>query len=399
MKFANDNILEKLDKSLINNLRKNTFLFDSSANLIYSSTNNLKPQYCDKILSELMQKNEEVFVPFGANELLGIRFIERGKIYYGIALAEDKVGKETMKFLALLLLTSFSLSVLIILLLSFYLSSLITSPITKLTREVEKISPGKLSFRVFEDEGKDEVVFLASKFNEMLDRVENAFKFQHQFINHLSHELKTPLAIMMANVERSLIEDENEKLKSSMQFQKNAIMELSHIMNIMLDITMMENKLTTAHSETIRIDEIIFECVDEITILNANAYFDFDIDATLDEVALTTSGNSRMIKLAVMNLIKNAVNFSAKEKPSIEISASNDKVHIKISNDGNLLEEGERLLLFKQSFRGKNSLSVKGFGLGLVFTHRIVAMHNGSLDYSVIEGNRNCFILSLPIAA
>jgi len=80
------------------------------------------------------------------------------KRYYGIALAEDKVGKETMKFLALLLLTSFSVSVIILVLLSFYLSSLITSPITKLTREVENISPGKLSFRVFEDKGKDEVV-------------------------------------------------------------------------------------------------------------------------------------------------------------------------------------------------------------------------------------------------
>src|ERR1700722_732760 len=55
MKYANDNILEKLDKNLINNLRQNTFLFDSSANLIYSSTNNLKPQYCDEILAELTQ--------------------------------------------------------------------------------------------------------------------------------------------------------------------------------------------------------------------------------------------------------------------------------------------------------------------------------------------------------
>ena len=67
MKFANDNILEKLDKNLINNLRKNTFLFDSSTNLIYSSTNNLKPQYSDEILGKLMQNNDEVFLPFGAN--------------------------------------------------------------------------------------------------------------------------------------------------------------------------------------------------------------------------------------------------------------------------------------------------------------------------------------------
>jgi two-component system sensor histidine kinase ArlS len=397
MKFANDNILEKLDKNLINNLRQNTFLFDSSANLIYNSTINLKPDYCDEVLKKLMHKDDEVFLPIGSNELLGIKFIERGKRYYGIALAEDKVGKETMNFLDLLLLTCFTLSVIILVLLSFYLSSLITYPITRLTKEIEDISPDNLSHRVFQDKGKDEVIFLASKFNEMLDKVENAFKFQHQFINHLSHELKTPLAIMMANLERAFIDDDNEKLKSSMHFQKNAIMELSNIMNIMLDISRMENKLTATHFESIRIDEIIFECVDELTILNANTRFDFNIHNALDEVTLTISGNSRMVKLAVMNLIKNAVSFSSKENPALEISVLKNKVILKVYNDGALLEKDEQLLLFKTSFRGKNSLSVKGFGLGLVLTHRIVKIHNGDLEYSVYESKRNCFTLSLPI--
>ena len=395
---VSNDILEKLDKKLINNLRQNTLLYDSSQNLIYSGASNIAPEYTDQILHKLKQNNRELFLPYGEKELFGIKFSDRGRTYYGIAQAEDEVGKGTMKFLALILLASFSVSLVVVLLLSFYFSNLITRPIRRLTREIEDISPLDLSYRVYQDKGKAEVVFLASKFNEMLDKVENAFKFQHQYINHLSHELKTPLSVMMANVERSIVEDDIEKLRSSMQFQKNALMGLSNIMDIMLDISKMENMVASASEESIRIDEVIFECVEEIGILNNNVRFDFDIDSALTEANLTVACNSRMVKLALLNLIKNAFKYSSKEKPSIAISKSENRVQIRIANDGPLIDQNEQQKLFKQSFRGKNSLPGTGYGLGLVLTSRIVKMLNGTLEYTIVDGTKNCFTLGLPTA-
>jgi signal transduction histidine kinase len=282
--------------------------------------------------------------------------------------------------------------------LSFYFSDLITRPIRRLTREIEDISPLDLSYRVYQDKGKDEVDFLAGKFNELLDKLEKAFKFQQQYINHLSHELKTPLSVMMANVERSIVEDDIEKLRKSMQFQKNALMGLSNIMDIMLEISKMEHMAAPAGRGATRIDEVIFECVEEIGILNNNVRFDFDIDSTLTDANLTVACNSRMVKLALLNLIKNAFNYSSKEKPSIAISKSENLVHINIANDGPLIEQKEQQMLFKQSFRGKNSLPGTGYGLGLVLTSRIVKLLSGTLEYSIVDGARNCFTLSLHTA-
>jgi signal transduction histidine kinase len=389
MRNVDDDILDKLDKSFVNNLRQNTFLLDSSSNLIYASTGNKKPYYADEIIGKLRHGSDEIFLPLDTCEVLATKFIEKGKTYYGLAKAEDKVGKETMRFLALLLLASFFISVVVIILLSYYLSGLITSPITKLAKEIENISPGKLSVRVSENKRKDEVNYLSVMFNELLDKVESAFKFQHQFIQHLSHELKTPLAVMMADAEAALVIDTPDNYKDCLQFQKDGLVELSNIMNTMLDISKKENHLIG--SDSIRVDELLFDCVDEVSLQNSQAIFDLKIDQSIEKSErLTINGNSRMLKMAFCNLLKNAVNYSATQKVSIEIMPLNCHVQVSITNDGSTISMSETEYLFKQIFRGANA-KTKGFGIGLILTNRIVVLHNGMIKYMVTKEGLNCF--------
>ena len=397
MHNIDDDVLDKLDKSVVNNLRQNTFLFDSSGTLIYTTTDNAKPHYADEILSSLRQGNNELFVPVDTCELLGVKFLDKGKTYYGIAKADDKVGRATMKFLAILLLTSFSVSVIIVILLSRYLSCLITSPMTRLAKEIENISPGKLSVRVFENKRKDEINYLASKFNEMLDKVENAFKFKHQFIHHLSHELKTPLAVMMANAESALVENAFDNYKDCLQFQKDGIVELSNMINTMMDISKKENQLTDY--DNIRIDELVFECIDEISLLNSHAMFDFQIDQPIEQSErLTIKGNSRMLKIAIGNLLKNAVTYSTSQSVKVEVAAKDNHVELSIINDGNTISDDETKHLFKQTFRGANNNNAKGFGLGLILTNRIITLHEGTIKYKITDQGMNCFSTQFQVS-
>lgn len=395
----NNDLLRLFDQNTITSLSNEKILvFDSSFGLIYSSIDSEDIGFSERVLP-VLKSEDSVYEQSEDNyELVGLKFRDKGQTYYGIGQAYDRFGKRKVHFLSLLLLGTFVIVSVLIVFLSFYLSSIITRPITRLTKNIEIISPDHLSNRVHLVFADDEIGFLGNKFNELLDKVESAFTFQSHYIQHLSHELKTPLAVMMANAERALAEDNPEQLKNSMHFQMKAIMELSHLINALLDISKTEKNQGLVNSEAIRIDETIFECIDEILVLSANIRFDFMMDETLDEENLTVAGNSRMIKMAIMNLIKNAVNFSVKEKPTIEITPSGSRVRIKISNDGPVLAHEDQIQLFKHSFRGKNSASVKGFGLGLVLTSRIINLHNGSLEYAIDQRRRNCFILCLPIA-
>ncbi|RYD59078.1 MAG: HAMP domain-containing histidine kinase [Sphingobacteriales bacterium] len=394
----NHNMLRLFDRNTINSLyEEKIILFDSSFKVIYLSTDDKDISYSPNILKQL-RAADQVQLSDDRFETIALKFKHDGKLYYGIAKAHDRFGKSKLEFLKWILISTFIVSTALMVLLSIYLSRLITKPVSLLTAEIEKISPGDLSKRVQISETRDEVSFMAGKFNELLDRVERAFKFQYHFVNHLSHELKTPLAIMMTNAERALTEGDAESLKTSLQFQQHALMELSHIINTMLDISMSETRVANVQTDVIRVDELLFECMDEITLLDSRVQFDFIMDESLDtSERLTISGNTRMLKMAMLNLLKNAVNYSDNKKPFIEIRSAGCDIELDFLNNGQVLPVEERERLFRHLFRGSNSNDIKGFGLGLVLVHRIVTLHSGSIIYSVLPDGQNCFEMKLPL--
>jgi signal transduction histidine kinase len=395
---VNYEMLRLFDRNTINSLyEEKIILFDSSFRILYKSNDDKQVTYSPVILRRLHDV-DEIHFSDNRHETVGLRFAHDGKQYYGIAKAYDRFGKSKLEFLKWLLIGTFVASTVLMVLLSFYLSRLITRPVTQLTAEIERISPDNLAKRVEAKDTRDEVGFLAYKFNELLDRVERAFKFQYHFINHLSHELKTPLAVMMTNTERALTEGDTPSLRKSLQFQQHALMELSHIINTMLDISMSETRMADVQKDSIRVDELLFECMDEITLLDSSVQFDFIMDESLDSSdRLTVNGNTRMLKMALLNLLKNAVNYSDNQKPFIKILSATGAIVINFINNGPILAAEEQERLFRHLFRGSNSKQIKGFGLGLVLVHRIVTLHNGFVSYSVTSDGQNCFSVRLPI--
>lgn len=204
---------------------------------------------------------------------------------------------------------------------------------------------------------------------------------------------------MMANAEGALADNRPDTLQQSLLFQKNYLMEVSRIINAMLDISKTENKLIDVTSDDIRIDEILFECIDEISQLTPSVQIDVMFEGAIEKGdKLTIRGNNRMLKMAFINLLKNAVNYSDRINPALEVNSSDRILNIKFYNDGGIITENDRKHLFTHLFRGENSTDKKGFGLGLVLVQRIIKLHNGEIFYTVAPDGRNCFVVNLPLA-
>lgn len=393
--------LKLFDHNTVNSLYdEKILLFDAGGRLIYNSLDDDTVTCPKEILIRLFDGEQEIRTNEGAQELLALRFTDGHQVFYGIAEAYDRFGKSKITFLRNSLIVVFAIVTVLLMLASLALATAITRPISALAREIDAISPDDLSVRVHALQGNDEISMLSSKFNELLERVERAFKFQHHFIHHVSHELKTPLSVMLANAEGALAGNDAASIKESLAFQKNNLMELSHIINAMLDISKTENQLLDIATDTLRVDELLFECVDETSFLTPGVQVDVFFDQVIDNSdSLTIHGSSRMLKLAFMNLLKNAIIYDLYHQPEIHIQPQQDHVLIKFVNTGELISPADREKLFTHLFRGENSRGKKGFGLGLPLVLRIIKLHNGDVSYSVDDNGRNCFTIQLPLNA
>lgn len=391
-------LLQTMDRNTINNLYDEKILiFNDNNELIYSSVDDTKIPYSADIFNQLIYEKKDIETTEDKYEVVGVAIIHQGKYYYGIAKAYDKFGKRQIAYLQLVLIITYFISLALIIILAFFLSDRITSPIESLTKQVESISIDDLSKKINLPANKDEIGILVQKFNELLDRLQLQFSYQKNFVSQISHELKTPLAIMLTNAERSLAEDDPKQWRQSLDFQRSTTMELAHIINALIDLSKVEISKNENLSAPIRIDELIFECIDEIGYLNPAVNFTCTVDAEItDETQLTVSGNKRMLKLAFLNLLKNAINYSADQKANVEIFHIGNCIQIRIENNGKTLDSDDRSSLFSNIFRGKNAQATKGLGLGLFLTRRIIEIHDGEIYYKVSESDTNLFMLKFP---
>jgi signal transduction histidine kinase len=397
VKDIDEDILQTIDKNTINNLYdEKIVLFDSTGKNIYTSIDDTPIHYSDAIINRLKNEDHSIEITEGTYEVYAEKIHKNGAIYFSIAKANDKYGLQKIEYLGWTLLLIYLIAVAIIIYITFYFSKLVTDPINKLAGEIEKISSANLKEVVTVPATEDEIAFLADKFNELLLRIDRSFAFQKYFIQHVSHELKTPMAVLIANIERVSNEQMSDNLRQGLDFQKNGLMQLASVINTLLDISRFEENAGRISMTSLRVDELIFETMNELAILEEETHFDFNIQSEIEDAAeLVVTGNERMLKLAFNNILKNASAYSEDKKVIINLNLKGKKIIVDILNNGKILSSGEQEMLYQYFFRGENSRQVKGFGLGLVLTQKIIQIHKGELQYTVNKEGMNCFSISL----
>ncbi len=391
-------MLKTIDRNTINSLyQEKTLMYDHNKKLIYESLGDTKIDFPEKILKQIRSTNQQVEFEEQGYDVVGV-FIEfENKEYYGIAKAYDDYGLSYLKYLRYVLIMIFILISALILISSFLLSKQISQPINLMTTEISNIdlesgdSSQTLSSR------KDEIGLLATRFNELLKRLTDSFSFQKHAIHHISHELKTPIAALVSNLEKMEEETNMGKLKSGLKRQKEDTKKLADIINTLLELSKVEsgNKIDI---EAVRVDDLIFDVLAEYRILEENFVFTVEVDDKIrNEDSLTVLCNRKLIRLALMNLVNNCAQYSDSGTARISLSNTNDYLNIAFISTGDIVLVEERQFIFQRFYRGLNSKGKSGFGLGLVLTGKIMQLHKGYIEYESPSGNMNVFNMGLPL--
>jgi two-component system, OmpR family, sensor histidine kinase ArlS len=388
-----------IDQQDINDFYDEKLLvYDSNKKMIFASLDSLDIVKAESILNKLSPTQRWIETKEENYDLIGIYAETNNQDYYAVSKAYDAFGYSKLYFLRNVLFGIFLFITVVVVLISRFLSDKISRPITALAENLNKYDLSKENIDELAIEtSSSELNQLTQRINELLRRTNEAFVFQKHTIHHISHQLKTPISVLVSELERIKDFSNIEDVKSEIENQIIKAKSLGGIINVLLEISKIESGQQTK-KQALRIDELFFDIIEEFNALYP--HFHFEVNYAPDEInenRLIVNLNPILIRQAIQNLLSNCVSYSNNSKAEIKIdcSDSND-IKIQIINSGNPISTEEENFLFNHFFRGKNSEGKIGFGLGLVLTKKIVELHSATIMYSNPTANMNVFEVCFP---
>lgn len=368
------------------------FVFNENKQLIFESLDDLKINQAETVLSQLSPENDWIEIKEGNYDLIGVYHQRNGIGYYALSKAYDENGHTKLNFLRNSLIVTFILIIVVIFFVSIYIAKMISKPLVELETKINNYDLSKESQSLISiDTTTKELNSLTDRFNELLSHTQDMFRFQKHTINHISHQLKTPIAVLVSELEKIQNESKDVEIQQKIRQQKIKAKSLGGIINVLLEISKIESG-QTVKKQFSRVDELTFDCINELSIVYPG--FEFNVNylpAQTKEEDLIININRTLLKQAFLNLIENSIVYSDNNQANILFNTQEDgKLSIQFSNVGEPISEEEEKMLFKYFFRGKNSEKKGGHGLGLILTKRIVELHQGTISYHR-EGKSNIF--------
>ncbi|MFN0200513.1 MAG: sensor histidine kinase, partial [Bacteroidia bacterium] len=271
-------------------------------------------------------------------------------------------------------------------------------PISAVINQVDNISASNLNQRLAVGTQTDEIARLAATFNKMLDRIESAFKIQKTFVANASHELKNMLTVITAQLEVSMMKERSlGEYQHTLQSVTEDIKNLNGVSNRLLELAKLSAEETITQFDLIRIDELLWQARSEILKRHTHNKVSFIIEELPEEEEkLYLKGSETLLKTAFLNLMENACKFSPNREVIVSLSINEKAIVIAFADKGIGIPEGDLQMIFEPFHRGKNTLNIRGHGIGLSLVDRIIKLHNGLIKVQSKLGEGTTFTITFP---
>ncbi|RME14687.1 MAG: sensor histidine kinase, partial [Bacteroidetes bacterium] len=239
---------------------------------------------------------------------------------------------------------------------------------------------------------------LANTFNEMLNRLENSFDAQKHFVSNIAHELRTPLAAIITELELSVNKERNiQEYKTAIQNALNDAKKLVRLSNSLLDLAKASYDPSEISFKTIRIDEVLLDARQQVQQANPNYKIDIHFENDFEnDNQISVNGNEYLLKVAFANLFENGCKFSNEHQSTVFVSFDNKKIILKFSDKGIGISETDLKNIFTPFYRGENKKYADGNGIGLSLTQKIILLHKGTISVSSKKNTGTTFTVELP---
>ena len=277
--------------------------------------------------------------------------------------------------------------------LAYFVSGRALKPLRSFTSQVEQVQLNNLADMRIDEDAISEFRQLSRSFNQMLERLNNAFSAQRQFTGNAPPELRTPLALMQAQLELFSAEH-SDVLPETAEFLSLLREQTERLTQMTKTLLEMSNLQQVARNEQIQIAPMVEEIFTDLAPLAEKA----DIALELDGDGAMT-GSDALIYRLIFNLTENAIKYN-RPGGSVRVSVSQPekRLLIRVSDTGCGIPEKYQRSIFQPFFRVDKSRSREygGAGLGLSLVWEIADLHGGSVWVEESSDKGTTIAVELP---
>ena len=312
----------------------------------------------------------------------------------------DLFAREQLALVRRVLLTSAAIVPLAAVLSGWFIAGVAVAPFRRAQMLVRQLWPQTLDKSIRVDASSTEVSALADELEQARVRIQEAFAAQERFLSNVSHEIKTPIAVMLLEAETLDIEDQSAEVVYFVGSVREEMARLGSLVESFLTLTRIEDGQGQVRGKPITANDLAMDSVEHCAVManQSRVWLRpvlFADDATIDTMV---SGDPDLLTTMLDNLIRNAIRFSSAES-AVEVLLSRDENHVEfaVRDWGPGIPEAKLATVFDRFAQaGGSDRRGRGHGLGLAIARGIAELHGGTISASNLARGGCEFRVVLP---
>ena len=235
------------------------------------------------------------------------------------------------------------------------------------------------------------------KLSDAKNKAEKSNELKTQFLANVTHEIRTPMNTI-EGFAKIVMNDKNIS-KDSKHYMEIIIKSSNHLLQIfgdILDISKLEANKLTINKECINVNKLLISSKEIHSIKCAEKGIGINFKHTADS-DLTINADANRVNQVLNNLIGNAIKFTEKGNVEIGYITNSNSITFYVKDSGKGIPTKDLNLIFDRYAQSENASNIKGTGLGLTISRKLIKLMSGKMWAESEEGKGSCFYFSLPI--
>ncbi len=281
--------------------------------------------------------------------------------------------------------------------LGYFIARRAMSGVRRVTQTAMSIDKGELGRRVGAGFHGREIADMAHAFNRMLDRIEALVRELGDTTNNIAHDLRSPITRIRGLAETTLASNpSNEELRNMGAETISECDRLIEMINTMLEIAQIDSGLTPIGDSRVDMVELVRQAVDLLGPVAEDKHQ--SLEFTHSEPHLEVQGSLNGLQRMVANLLDNAIKFTpAQGCVRVSLTSQDSQAILRIEDNGIGIEAEKLPHIFERFYRGDESRSTAGNGLGLSLAQATARSHKGDIHVTSTPRQGSTFTVTLPL--